>query len=128
MRYLYREISAVRSSSTTAPKFQSVHDLSHPCRNATAKLVVERLVWPRMQKDCRTWAHACQSCQHSKVSRHTVTPLDEFTPPAARFLHVHVDLAGPLPTSAGYTYSFTAVDRFTLWQKSSPTRTSQPTP
>jgi cleavage and polyadenylation specificity factor subunit 1 len=41
--------------------------------------------------------------------------LGNFTPPAARFLHVHVDLVGPLPTSAGYTYCLTAVDRFTCW-------------
>jgi cleavage and polyadenylation specificity factor subunit 1 len=53
--------------------------------------------------------------QRSKVSHHTVTPLGNFTPPAVRFLHVHIDLIGPLPTSAGYTYCHTAVDRFTRW-------------
>jgi cleavage and polyadenylation specificity factor subunit 1 len=41
--------------------------------------------------------------------------LGDFAPPAARFLHVHVDLVWPLPTSAGYTYCLTAVDRFTRW-------------
>jgi cleavage and polyadenylation specificity factor subunit 1 len=41
--------------------------------------------------------------------------LGNFIPPAASFLHVHVDLVGPLPTSAGYTYCLTAVDRFTSW-------------
>jgi transposase InsO family protein len=35
--------------------------------------------------------------------------------PAARLLHVHLDLVGPLRTSAGYTYCLTAVDRFTHW-------------
>jgi transposase InsO family protein len=44
-----------------------------------------------------------------------VTPLGNFTPPAARFLHIHIELVGPLPTSAGYTYCLTAVDRFTRW-------------
>jgi hypothetical protein len=38
-----------------------------------------------------------------------VTPLVNFTPPAARFLHVHIDLIGPLPTSADYTHCLTAV-------------------
>ncbi|CAH8676919.1 unnamed protein product [Schistosoma rodhaini] len=33
----------------------------------------------------------------------------------ARFQHVHVDLVGPLPPSNGFTYIFTAVDRFTRW-------------
>jgi cleavage and polyadenylation specificity factor subunit 1 len=44
---------------------------------------------------CRTWAPACQACQRSKVSRHTVTTVGDLTLPAARFLHVHVDLMGP---------------------------------
>jgi hypothetical protein len=95
--------------------FQSVHDLSHPGTKETAKLVAQRFVWPGVQKDCRTWARAYQACHRSKVSRHTVTPLGDFTSAAARFLHVHVDLVGPLPTSAGYTYCLIAVDRFTLW-------------
>jgi hypothetical protein len=95
--------------------FQSVHDLSHPGTKATAKLVAQRSLWPGVQKDCRTSARACHSCQRSKVSRHIVTPLGDFTPPAARFLHVHIDLVGPLPTSAGYTYCLTAVDRFNRW-------------
>jgi transposase InsO family protein len=85
-----------------------------------AKLVAQRFVWLGVQKDCRTWARAWQSCQRSKVSRHTVTPLGDFTPPAARFLHVQIYLVGPLPTSAGYTYCLTAVDRFTRWPEVNP--------
>jgi cleavage and polyadenylation specificity factor subunit 1 len=73
-----------------------------------------------MQKDCRSWALACQASQPSKVSRHTVTPVGDFTLPAARFLHVHIDLVVPLPTSAGYTYCLTAVDRFTRWPEAIP--------
>jgi cleavage and polyadenylation specificity factor subunit 1 len=101
--------------------FQSVHDLSHPGTKATAKQVAQRFVWLGVQKDCRTWARACQSYQRSIASRHTVTPLGDFTPQAARFLHVHVDLVEPLPTSAGYTYCLTADDRFTRWPKFIPT-------
>jgi hypothetical protein len=73
-----------------------------------------------MQKDCRTWAQVCQACQRSKVSRHTVTPVGDFALPAARFLHIHIDLVGPLPTSAGHTYCLTAVDCFTRWPEAIP--------
>jgi hypothetical protein len=83
------------------------------------KLVAQRFVWPGVQ-DCRTWTRACQLCQRSKVSCHTVTSLGDFTPMAVRFLHVHIDLVGPLPTSAGYTYCLAAVDRFTRWPEVAP--------
>jgi hypothetical protein len=69
--------------------FQSVLDLSPPGPKATAKMVAERFVWPGVQKDCRNWACTCQSYQRSKVSRHTVTPLGDFTLPATRLLHIH---------------------------------------
>jgi cleavage and polyadenylation specificity factor subunit 1 len=100
--------------------FHSVHDLSHPGTKTTARLVAQRFVRPGIQKDCRIWARACQACQRSKLSRHTVTPVGDFTLPAARFLHVYVDLVGPLPTSAGYRYCLTAVDHFTRWPEAIP--------
>ena len=100
--------------------FNSLHSLSHPGIKATAKLVSQRFVWPAIQKDCRTWARACQPCQRSKVSRHTVTPAGNFALPPARFLHVHIDLVGPLPSSAGFQYCLTAVDRFTRWPEAFP--------
>jgi cleavage and polyadenylation specificity factor subunit 1 len=87
----------------------------HPGTKTTAKLVSRHFVWPGVEKDCRTWARACQSCQHCKVSHHIVTPLANFTPLADCFLHIHMDLVGPLPVSSGYKYYLTAVDRFTRW-------------
>jgi cleavage and polyadenylation specificity factor subunit 1 len=35
-------------------------------------------------------------------------------------MHINIDLVGPLPTSAGYTYCLTEVDRFTLWPEAIP--------
>ena len=43
------------------------------------------------------------------------TPFGEFPVPAARFLHIHIDLVGPLISSVGFQYSLTAVDCFTRW-------------
>jgi cleavage and polyadenylation specificity factor subunit 1 len=84
------------------------------------KLVSQRFVWPANQKDCRTWARACQPCQRSKVSRQTITPVGNFTLPSARYLHIHIDLFGPLPYSAGFQYCLAAVDRFTRWPEAYP--------
>ena len=62
---------------------------------------------------CRTWAQACQPCHRSKVFRHTITPFGDFPLTPARFLHIHTDLVGPLPSSEGFQNCLTAVDRFT---------------
>jgi len=100
--------------------FNSLHSLSHPRIKAMAKLLSQRFVWPAIQKDCHTWARACQPCQRSKVSRHTITPVGNYTLPPACFLHVHIDIVGPLPSSAGFLYCLTAVDRFTRWPEAFP--------
>ena len=53
--------------------------------------------------------------QRAKVHQHTLTPIDQFPPPDARFAHVHIDLVGPLPPCQGFTYLLTCEDRFTRW-------------
>lgn len=100
--------------------FDSLHNLSHPGANATAKLVAERFVWPGMRRDCRQWSRQCQACQRAKVHRHVSSPLGTFDLPRARFAFIHVDIIGPLPVSQGYRYCLTAVDRFTRWPEVTP--------
>lgn len=95
--------------------FDSLHNLSHPGANATAKLVAERFIWPGARKDCREWSRKCLDCQRAKVNRHVTSPLGTFDLPRARFAFVHVDIIGPLPPSQGQKYCLTAVDRFTRW-------------
>jgi len=74
-------------------------------------------VWPDIRKYCRTWARVCQPCQQSNISHHTITPVGQFTHAPTHFLHIHVDLVGPLPSSTGFQYCITAVDRFTRWSE-----------
>lgn len=100
--------------------FDSLHNLSHPGTKASARLVSSRYVWPKVKKDCLTWARACEPCQRSKVSRHVKAPLKTFDLPSGRFRHLHIDLIGPLPPSEGYRYCLTAIDRFTRWPEAWP--------
>lgn len=100
--------------------FMSLHNLSHPGRKASVRLVTERFVWPGVRKDCRQMAKECEACQRSKVIRHTSAPLQAFKPPSARFRHIHLDLIGPLPSSANYKYCLTIVDRATRWPEAYP--------
>ena len=100
--------------------FDSLHNLSHPGIRATQKLVTSRFVWPGINADVRRWTRSCIQCQKAKVHRHTHTAPSPFHTPDAHFDFVHVDLVGPLPTSKGYTYLLTCVDRYTRWPEAIP--------
>ena len=100
--------------------FNSLHSLSHPGIRATQKLVTARFVWPGINADIRRWTRACVQCQRAKIQRHSVAPPSFFLVPDARFDVVHVDLVGPLPSSRGFTYLLTCVDRFTRWPEAFP--------
>ncbi|GBM88710.1 hypothetical protein AVEN_204006-1 [Araneus ventricosus] len=64
---------------------------------------------------------SCQTCQRSKIQRHTKSPIGIFSLPYARFAHINIDFIGPLPPSDGYTYCMTIIDRFTRWPEVIPT-------
>lgn len=102
--------------------FDSVHNLSHPGVRTTRKLVTERFYWPSMNRDIGQWAKMCIKCQRSKVSRHTMSALGSYAE-CDRFEHIHVDIVGPLPTSAeGFRYCLTIIDRCTRWPECFPTK------
>ena len=48
----------------------------------------------------------------ASIQRHTGTPKGYFSPPDARFDHVHNDIVGPLPPIKGYTHLLTCVHVF----------------
>ena len=74
--------------------FDSLHSLSYPGIWATQRLLIARYVWPSINTDVRRWARSCPQCKLSEV---------------------HLDIVGPLPSSQGFTYLLTCIDRFTRW-------------
>jgi len=76
--------------------------------------------WPRMGAAVAAYSRTCLPCQHSKVHRHIHLQPEPIAVPVRRFAHIHVDLVGPLPKSAGVSYLFTVVDRTTRWPKAIP--------
>lgn len=100
--------------------FNGLHNLSHPGRKVSIKLVSERYVWPFMRKDCSNWTKNCQACQKSKVSRHNKSSIGQFPLVTRRFAEIHIDIVGPLPPSNGQRYLLTCVDRFSRWMEAFP--------
>jgi Integrase core domain len=61
---------------------------------------------------------ACQDCGRGKVHSQAAAAaaVEPIALPARQFLHIHVDLVGPLPASKdGNTYLMTIIDRSTRW-------------
>lgn len=101
------------------PAFKAIHDMSHPGRRATQRLVADRYFWTNMNREVNTWTKQCIQCQKSKIQRHTISPLGLF-PFSDRFQHVHIDIVGPLSSSNDYKYILTMIDRKTGWPEAVP--------
>ena len=100
--------------------FNLIHNLAHPSKRATTKMMTDKYVWHAISKDCKMWAKECLACQRCKTHRHTETGVGTIEQPRRRFGHIHVDVVGPLPASNGYKYLFTMIDRSTRWPEAVP--------
>ena len=100
--------------------FKALHSLSHPGVRASRRLISSRFVWRGLANDVRDWCRSCLHCQRGKVLRHVQLRPEKIPVPFRRFSHVHVDIVGPLPTSQGFKYLLTCVDRSTRWPEAFP--------
>ena len=100
--------------------FETIHNLAHPGRKATVKLVAKKFVWHGVKKQVNRWTKECITCQASKIQSHVRSQVLQIPVPAKRFSHIHIDLVGPLPTSEGFTHLLTIIDRTTRWPEAIP--------
>ncbi|GFS08316.1 Pol polyprotein [Elysia marginata] len=70
---------------------EAIHNLAHPGRKATVKLVSQRFVWHGLKKQVNQWAKECLACQQSKIQSHVHSQVVNIPVPAKRNL-------SPLPT------------------------------
>jgi Integrase zinc binding domain len=101
--------------------FAAIHGVAHPGVLATRRLISARFVWPKMAADIATWCRDCVQCSVSKVTTHARAAVEPIDLPPPRFAHLHVNLVGPFPVSAGSNrYLFTVIDRSTRWVEAVP--------
>lgn len=100
--------------------FEQVHNLSHSGVKTTAKLIKKNFIWPSLLKDVKILCRSCIACQKNKIHKHNSTQFQQIQTPNERFEHVHIDIVGPLPSSEGYRYCLTCIDRFTRWPEAIP--------
>ncbi len=114
------EFSPLLPPQFRAAAFHSLHNIAHPGIRASCRLVSSRFCWPHLCKQVAALARTCLHCQRSKVHKHMHLQPQQIEVLRRRFAHVHVDLVGPLPRSAGYSYLLTVLARLTRWPEAIP--------
>ena len=108
--------------------FNSLHSLAHPGIRASRRLISSRFVWRGLATDVSQWCRECAACQKAKITTQPTAPIHPIPVPARRFSHIHVDLVGPLPVSAGgHSHIMTFIDRSTRWVEVIPLSTTTAT-
>ncbi|GFY51183.1 retrotransposable element Tf2 155 kDa protein type 3 [Trichonephila inaurata madagascariensis] len=92
--------------------FNNIHKIAHPGIRTTTKLLTSKFVWPSINKDARAWARSCIKCQKSKVTRHVQSPFQQYHNVTNRFKDINLDIIGPLPSSEGFRFCLTIIDRY----------------
>jgi hypothetical protein len=55
--------------------FSHLHNISHPGRLVSRRIVPSRFLWRSLSSDITSWAGSCLHCQQSKIHRHVrLTP------------------------------------------------------
>ena len=101
--------------------FNALHGLVHPGTCASLRLITSCFTWEFCSADITAWCRECQACSRGKVTTQETTAVEPIPLPATSFQHVHVNIVGPLPTSAeGHTHLLTIIDRRTRWPEGIP--------
>ena len=100
--------------------FNLLHDVYHPGVCASWRLISSKFDWPGLSCDMGSWARSCLRCQWSKVSTHFHSSGPAILVPTRRFSHIHINIVGPLPSSQGFSYLLTMINRTTCWPEVAP--------
>ncbi|GFS49348.1 retrovirus-related Pol polyprotein from transposon 297 [Trichonephila clavipes] len=97
--------------------FNNIHNLAHSGIRTSTKLLTSKFVWPSINKDARSWARSGIKCQKSKVTRHVESPFQQYHNVTNRFTEINLDIIGSLPSSEGFRFCLTIIDRYSRWME-----------
>jgi transposase InsO family protein len=101
--------------------FAAMHGIAPPGIRATKQLISACFVWPPLAAEIAGRCRDCVRCARSKPQGQKPAGAQPIELPDKQFVHVHVDLVGPLPVSkSGCTHLFTIMDRATRWMEAVP--------
>jgi transposase InsO family protein len=89
------------------------------------EFIRSRYFWPGLFGQVAQYIQTCNECQRGKLPNHavhkrTLTPI----PTHAPFFRVNMDIMGPLPKSAGYSYILLITDSFSKYPEAYPMKTA----
>jgi hypothetical protein len=91
--------------------FLNLHNISHPGRLASRRLVSSRFIWRSLSSNIMAWTRSCLCCQQGKIHRHVRLQTLQIPIPQHRFSHIHIDLVGPLQSSNNCSHILTVINR-----------------
>jgi hypothetical protein len=100
--------------------FDHFHNVAHPARLASRRIISSRFVWRGLSCDVTAWPHGCLACQRGKIHRHTRLVPQPIPIPQRCFSHLYVDLVGPLQYSNNFNYILTIIDCTSKWMEAIP--------
>jgi hypothetical protein len=100
--------------------FFHFHNIAHPGRLASHRIVSSRFVWRGLSRDITAWACGCLACQQGKIHRHTRLAPQPIPIPQRRFSHLHVDLVCPYQYSNNFNFICTIIDHTSKWMEAIP--------
>ena len=92
----------------------------HAGEDKTLARVKEYYTWKNMTTDIKQFVKNCQTCQLAKSTKPPSSPLKSLPIPDGPNQRVHIDLMGPLKSSANYSYILVATDAFTKFAVTAP--------
>ena len=82
---------------------------------ASRQLLSSRFVWPGLARDVSLWSRSCLLCQQNKVQTHVRSSVPSIPVCGRRFFSRSLGPLGPLPSSHGFNYILTMIDRTSRW-------------